>query len=130
MLKGVVATEHILTEATNLSEITPNASTVIFANFSFDTIPKAVFTDIPECKTLVFFNTKTKKIDQDAWLGLKNLESLSIEESFMTTIDSDVFAHLKVLTTLKITTISTDDLLYFPKDIIPVKPAAFRGLDS
>ena len=129
-MKGVIGVEYINTEATNLSEITPKASTVIFAHFSFNTIPKAAFTHIPECKTLVFFNTKTKKIDQDAWRGLNNLESLSIEESFMKTIDSDVFAHLKVLSALKLTTISTGEFSYFSADSIPVKTAAFRGLDS
>ena len=48
----------------------------------------------------------------------------------MRTLDTDMFPHLKSLTTLKITTIYTDELSYYPMDNIPVKRAAFRGLNS
>ena len=130
MPKEICGTEYIYLQPTNLSKINKDASSITFANFSLGNVPTSAFSHLYGCKTLTFINTKTIKIDQDAWLGLSKLESLSIENSFMTALDTDRFAHLKSLTMLKVTTVRSAELQYFPKDSVPIKPAAFRGLDS
>ena len=130
MSKDTIGTEYITTQPTKVSEIKENVSTVTFANMSMATIPKAAFETLSECKILAFINTKTTQIDPHAWLGLSNLESLSIEESSMITLDADMFAHLKSLTRLKVTITRIHVLSYFPREGTLIKPSAFRGLDS
>ena len=128
--KDTIGKEYIKTQPTNVSEIKGNISTVIFTDVSMATISRAAFKKLSECKTLVFINTKSNRINPDAWLGLSHLESLSIEESSMITLDGDTFAHLKSLTRLKVSTTRTDVLLNFSKGKVPLKPATFRGLHS
>ena len=76
--------------------IEAHALTVTFANMSIATVPKAAFVKLSRCKTLNFINTKTTRIDPDAWIGLSHLESLSIEESSMVTLEADMFEHFKI----------------------------------
>ena len=130
MPKKIAGSKYIYTQPTNFSEIKKDGSTITFANYSLPTIPKEALKHLSECKTLVFINTRTTLIERDAWLGLNSLESLSIEGSCMRTLDTDMLAHLKSLTTLKVTTIITGKLSHHPISNIPVKRAAFRGLDS
>ena len=130
MPKQIAGSEYICGQPTNFSEIKEDASYVTFANYSLPTIPKEALEHLSQCKTLVFINTGTSLIERNAWLGLNNLESLSIEGSSMRTVDTDMFAHLKSLTTLKVTTIITGKLSHHPMSNIPVKRGAFRGLDS
>ena len=130
MSKGILGREYIYTHPTNLSEINEDASTITFANFSMIKIPTSAFRHLSGCKALAFINTKTIQINPDACLGLSKLESLSVEKSSMTALDTDMFAHLKSLIMLKVTTIHSIELPYLPRDSIPVKSAAFRGLDS
>ena len=127
MSKDTRGAEYVTTKPTDVPEIKENVSNVTFTNMPMATIPKAAFEKLSGCKTLVFINTETLQIDSDAWLGLSNLESLSIEKSAMRTLDPDMFAHLKSLTMLKVTTAITHGFWYFPRNSIPVKP--FRGLD-
>ena len=130
MPKEIAGSEYICGQPTNFSEIKEDASYVTFANYSLPTIPKKALEHLSQCKTLVFINTGTTLIARNAWLGLNNLESLSIEGSSMRTLDTDMFAHLKSLTTLKVTTIITGKLSHHPMSNIPVIRGAFRGLDS
>ena len=121
-----VRSKYIYTEPTD-NRFMAHASIVKFANMSMATIPKAAFENLIRCKTLVFTNTKTIQIDPEAWLGLSHLQHLLIEESSMITLDADMFRHLKSLTRLKVTSAPTE---YFSFDSTPLKPAAFRSLDS
>ena len=130
MSKDTIGTEHINTQTTNVPEIKGNVSTITYTDVSMPTIPKAAFKKLSECKTLVLINTKTIRIDVDAWLGLNNLESLSIEGSYIRTLDTEMFNHMKSLTRLKVTTIRSNIPWYFPRDSEPLKPGIFRGLDS
>ena len=124
MPKKTIGTEYSSTRAANPSE------TVKFADMSMPIILKGTFEKLSECKKLLFYSTKTIQVDPDAWLGLKNLESLSIEESFIITLEANMFNHLKSLTKLKVTTTHADIPLKFPKDQSPLNPANFRGLHS
>ena len=130
MSKGIVGRKYIYTHPTNLSEINEDASTITFANFSMIKIPTSAFRHLSECKALTFINTKTIQVYPDAWIGLSKLESLSVEKSSITALDNNMFAHLKSLIRLKVTTIHSVELPYLPRGSIPVKSAAFRGLDS
>ena len=126
MSKDTFGTEYITTQSRNVSEM----KALTFTDMSMATIPRAAFKKLSECKTLVFINTKTIQIHADAWVGLNNLKSLSIEGSYMRTLDANIFNHLKCLIRLKVTTIWTNVPWYFPRDSAPLKPATFRGLDS
>ena len=130
MSKDIVGKEYIYSHPTNISEIKEHASAITFVNYSMVNIPTSAFMHLSACKKLTFINTKTTHIDSDAWLGLSKLESLSIEKSYMTVLDTNIFDHLKSLTMLKVTTVHNSELQYFPRDSVPIKPAAFRGLDS
>ena len=87
MSKDTVGTEHTNTQSSNVSEI----KVLTFTDMSMAIIPREAFEKLSECKTLVFINTKTIQIDADAWLGLSNLESLSIEGSSIRTLHGDTF---------------------------------------
>ena len=119
--KETIGTEYLNTQPVNLSE------TIVFADMSMAIIPKAAFEKLSGCITLVLINTKTIQINADAWLGLNNLESLSIEEGSMITLEADMFNHLKSLTRLKVTTRRIEN---FSVGSAPIKSAAFRGLLS
>ena len=120
MPKEIAGSEYIYIQATNFSKIKKDASTVTFANYSLPTIPKEALKHLSQCKILVFINTQTSLIERDAWLGLNNLQSLSIEGSSIRTLDADMFSHLKSLTTLKVTRIITGKLSHHPMSNIPL----------
>ena len=108
------------TSPVNTSEIPAHATRVTFKNFNFGTVPTAAFSNLSACTHIIFTSTNISLIEPDAWLGLANLEGLTMRFNNFPTLPADSFKHLTALTNLD----------FSDNGVMAIEPGAFRDLES